>query len=105
MIIEVIITVKMALIFFTTLTLLFPDHIWLLHLQSPYNHQKYDLKMSYVTIETSVGSLTVELYTEHAPKVGLQLASDSAKTHPVRPCNHRLARTFQNWRNVVITTM
>jgi hypothetical protein len=25
--------------------------------------------MSYVTIETSVGSLTLELYTEHAPKV------------------------------------
>lgn len=29
--------------------------------------------MSYVTLETSVGPITVELYTAHAPKVSGQI--------------------------------
>jgi cyclophilin family peptidyl-prolyl cis-trans isomerase len=31
--------------------------------------------MSYVTMDTSVGSFTVELYTKHAPKVSGSVAS------------------------------
>lgn len=51
----------------------------LIHYTPPFQHltASHSLAMSYVTLDTSVGSLTVELYTDHAPKVGPLTVTDA----------------------------
>jgi hypothetical protein len=46
-----------------------PEESRQLHLQRFFSHPSTMPEAQYVTIDTSVGSFTLELYTAHAPKV------------------------------------
>ncbi|KAH8090496.1 cyclophilin-like domain-containing protein [Filobasidium floriforme] len=50
--------------------------------------------MSYVTIETSVGSLTVELYTEHAPKTCKNFSELAKRGYYNNVIFHRVIQDF-----------